>query len=226
MKRRHVLAAPLAILAAPAQAALPQRRVLVVPSVCPLEHATITPSTKNPGRGKVQHGFFTEASRAALLEASRAVLDDPNTWLLTSIQVTCKIESIKARVVSIPGATEAELDWAHQLLERGEVPAWPHKDCKCGERHPMREPLLVIHNEYGWSAIGFSEADSRAVSQQLRMLREDADYKMFVSSQVILKAFHGRVISMPGATAQEVADAREALGRGESLEGRKGIVVC
>lgn len=220
MKRRHVLAAPLVLLTLiPAVAAASTPRVIVVHSPNPLTYSEVT-SWKGSANPRVRWKG-SEAERVQFVGAIRMALDvDPTVLVLTSVQVTCEYEPLKGRIISLPGATEAELDRARQQLERGETVVWPHRDCSCGGRHPARRhPVLAIHSEFRWTAGGFAEADYMVLREQLWELRRDPTYKLVVAADVLnhAEAFKGRIISMPGATDQELADARDALSRGDSI---------
>jgi hypothetical protein len=148
-------------------------------------------------------------------------IKNPGDLMVTSVLVVCHHEPLKDRIISMPGATEAELESARQQLERGETVSWPQRDCEeCGGQHPIRkERVLVLYGDRRWAAVGLSLAERRLVTGQIHQLRDDPDYRMLVPYRVINheERFRGRIIQMLGATDEELRAARDTLDRGGSI---------
>lgn len=127
MKRRHLLIAPVLLLAAPTAAG--PGRVIVVEASEATDSAEILPPL--PGRNRpilTEMGVTgSEELRAAL---RRALAED--VIVLTSINVTCHYMPLQTKVISLPGATAAELEEARKSLESGSGVDWPTRECACG----------------------------------------------------------------------------------------------
>lgn len=192
MKRRHLLVAPAVLLATPVVSAV-ERRVLVI-AATDLTDAVEIVSYSNPAihlkswvKDSETLDRFGDALRRSLNE---------DVIVLTSINITCHYQSLQGKVVSLPGATSAELEAARKSLESGSGVDWPTRDCECGDRHYARKkPVLVLYTETRWSARGLTEEQYRTVRLQLRELRADPTYRLVVDFEVInhVPAFEGRV---------------------------------